>query len=146
MFRLETSRWEMLTLAERNSLSRSDVLRPARKIREKGLVSTVCACMHISGIPDKTVLLSCTRHQVRVILIVHCCVRGLDSAVLHAFLWLRGEPTALNTKRKRLWSIYAGCLWVLANYNLCFEVVAYICGVKMVLRRQRSSSDKRWCH
>ena len=28
------------------------------------------------------------------------CVQGLDSAMLYAFLWLRGEETALKYDRK----------------------------------------------
>ena len=35
-------------------------------------------------------------------------------------------------------------LRVLASYNSCYEVIDYICSVKMVLRRQRNSSNKRW--
>ena len=57
------------------------------------------------------------------------CMHNLDSAVLYALLRLRGKATALKL------SIYE--VLILAAYG-------YICSGKIVLRRQHSSSDKRW--
>ena len=64
-------------------------------------------------------------------------VQGLDSAVLYAFLRLRGEATALKHDKKA--SMKHLCLYLMG-----FGKLSYICSVKMVLRQQRSSSDKRW--
>ena len=67
--------------------------------------------------------------------------QGLDSAVLYAFLRLRDETTVLKYAKKA--SMKHLC-WLLMCFGKCYEVIAYICGVKMVLRQQHSSSDKRW--
>ena len=49
--------------------------------------------------------------------------------------------TALKNEKKA--SMKHLC-WLLMGYTSCYEVIAYICSVKMVLHQQRSSSDKRW--
>ena len=51
-------------------------------------------------------------------------------------LQLQGEATALKLENKKR-STYAGCLLVLGSYTLCYEVIAYICSVKIVLRREQ---------
>ena len=94
-----------------------------------------------------------TWHQVReywrtsifnhTLLTMTICVQHLDSGMLYAFLPRSDSPQ--NLKRKHLWSIYPGCWWVLASYILCYEVKAYICGVKIILYEQPSSSNKPWC-
>ena len=65
--------------------------------------------------------------------------------LLYAFLPLQDEATALKYDKKvPMKHLY---LSPLASYNFCCKVIACICRVnmvKIVLIRQRSSSDKRW--
>ena len=72
-------------------------------------------------------------------------MQDLVSTVLYALLRLRGEATALKLARKE--SIHEA--FILAAYGFwqvisCVKNRTYVCSGKIVPRRQRSSSDKRW--
>ena len=68
-------------------------------------------------------------------------VQNLDSALLYAFLWLWGEAQVLKLEKKASMKHLS---WLLIGLSCVTKLIAYILSGKIVLRRQRSSSDKRW--
>ena len=66
------------------------------------------------------------------------CVQDLDSCRLVCLPATSKQSDGTKTRQESM------KLRVLASYNSCYEVIDYICSVKMVLRRQRNSSNKRW--
>ena len=56
---------------------------------------------------------------------------------VYVFLQLCDKVTMLKPKKKSIYEAFilekSGCIWVLASYDSCYVVVAYICSVKIVL-------------
>ena len=71
-------------------------------------------------------------------ILCYLCARpGFCRFVCLPASWRQSDGTIKRDKKVSM------KLRVLASHNSCYEVIAYIRGVKMVVRRQRSSSNKR---